>query len=105
MPAYGSRRARAERTLERGGARPREAHPFERGGGRPREAHPLKRGGARQREACTLERGGACLRGSLSGPPWWAVGASAAWAMPCMLKRGVFGLGLLRVLSGDFPVV
>jgi hypothetical protein len=31
--------------------------------------------------------------------------ALAAWAMSCMLKQGVFGFGLLRVLSGDFPVV
>jgi hypothetical protein len=41
----------------------------------------------------------------LSGPLWWAVRAAAAWAMPCMLKRCAFGLGLLRVLSGDSPVV
>jgi hypothetical protein len=41
----------------------------------------------------------------LSGPPWWAVRATAAWAMPFVLERGVFGFGLLRVLSGDFLVV
>jgi hypothetical protein len=43
---------------------------------------PFERGGAHSREACALERGGACSRGSLSGPPWWAAGATAAWAMP-----------------------
>jgi hypothetical protein len=104
MPAYGSRCARVERPRAR-------RTPFE-GGAVPRARRsllevsaPLERGGARPREACTLERGEAYSRGSLSGPPWWAVGATAAWAMPCMLKRGVFGFGLLRVLSGDFPVV
>jgi hypothetical protein len=28
-----------------------------------------------------------------------------AWAMPCVLKQGAFGLGFLRVLSGDSLVV
>jgi hypothetical protein len=42
----------------------------------------LERGGARSREVCTLERGEAYSRGPLSGPPWWAAGATAAWAVP-----------------------
>jgi hypothetical protein len=96
---------RAARTLERGGARSREAFSLERGGARPREAFSLERGGARPREACALERGGACSRGSLSGPPWRAVGATMTWAMPGVLKRGAFGFGLLWVLSGASPVV
>jgi hypothetical protein len=66
---------------------------------------PPRTGGAHPREACALERGGACSRGSLSGPLWWAVGATVAWAMPCVFKRGAFGFGLLRVLSEDSPVV
>jgi hypothetical protein len=66
---------------------------------------PLERGGVRPREACALERGGACSRGSLSGPLWWAIRATVAWAMPFVLKRGACGFGLLRVISGDFPVV
>jgi hypothetical protein len=90
--------------LERGGARSRVERTVERGGARPREVRPLEQGGACPREACTLERGGACSRGSSSGPPWWAVRATAAWAMPFVLKRGVFGFGFLRVLSGDSPV-
>jgi hypothetical protein len=83
---------RAWNALERGGARSREAFSFERGGARPREA-------------CALERGGACLRGSLSGPLRWAVRATVAWAMPCVLKRDVLALACLWVLSGDSPVV
>jgi hypothetical protein len=51
---------------------------------------------------CALERRGACSRGSLSGPPWWAVGATVAWAMPRVFKWDMFGLGFLQVLSG-FP--
>jgi hypothetical protein len=97
--------SRAARTLERGGACSREAFSLERGGVRPREACALERGGARSREACAFERGGACSRGSLSGPLWWAVRATVVWAMPCVVKRGAFGFGLLRVLSGDSPVV
>jgi hypothetical protein len=62
------------------GVRARSA--LERGGACSREACTLERGGARSREVCTLERGGACSRGPLSGPPWWAAGATAAWAVP-----------------------
>jgi hypothetical protein len=85
------------------GVRARDS--LERGGARSREAFSLERGGARPREACALERGGVCSRGSLSGPPWWAIRATVAWAVPCVVKRGTFGFGLLRVLSGDSPVV
>jgi hypothetical protein len=57
---------------------------LERGGARSREAYTLERGGAHSREVCALERGGACSRGSLSGLPWWAAGAAAAWTVPCV---------------------
>jgi hypothetical protein len=83
---------RVRSALERGGASSRAERTLERGGACSRQAHPLERGRARQREACVLERGGACSRGSLSGPPWWAVRATVAWATPCVLKRGAFGL-------------
>jgi hypothetical protein len=104
MPVYGNGRARAEcprarRSLPEGDADPRARRsPLE-------VSAPLERDGARPREVCALERGGACSRGSLSGPPWWAVRATVAWGMPCVFKRGAFGFGLLRVLSGDSPVV
>jgi hypothetical protein len=73
---------RVRNALERGGARSREACTLERGGTRPREACALERGGARPREVCALERSGACSRGPLSGPPRWAAGVTAAWAVP-----------------------
>jgi hypothetical protein len=85
------------------GVRARSA--LERGGARSREAFSLERGGAHPREACALERGGACSRGSLSGPLRWAVRATVAWAMPCVLKRDVLALACLRVLSGVSPIV
>jgi hypothetical protein len=95
----------ARNALERGGACSRAARTLERGGARSREAFSLERGGAHPREACALERDGACSRGSLSGPLRRAVKATVAWAMPRVVKRGAFGFGLLRVLSGDSPVV
>jgi hypothetical protein len=96
---------RVRSTLERGGSCPRAARTLERGGARSRYAYSLERGGAHPREVCALERGGACSKGSLSGPPWWAVRATVAWAMPRVFKRDVFGLGFLQVLSGASPVV
>jgi hypothetical protein len=95
----------ARTALERGGACSRAARTLERGGARSREAFSHDRDGAHPREACALERGGACSRGSLSGPLQWAVRATVAWAMPCVVKRGAFGFGLFRVLTGDSPVV
>jgi hypothetical protein len=83
------------------GVRARNA--LERGGARSREAFSLERGGACPREACALERGGACSRGSLSGPLRWAVRATVAWAMPCVLKRGVFGFGSFAGFKWGFP--
>jgi hypothetical protein len=77
---------RARNALERGGACSRAARTLKRGGARSREAFSLERGRARPRAACALERGGACSRGSLSGPPWRAVGAAAAWATHCVFK-------------------
>jgi hypothetical protein len=82
---------RARGALERGGACSRTARTLERGGARSREACSLERGGARPRGACALE---------LSGPPRWAVGTTAAWAVPHVFKRGVVSLGCLQVLSG-----
>jgi hypothetical protein len=115
MPAYGSRRTRAGRPRAwrapvEGGADPRARRSLlegervlERGGACLREAHPLEQDGARPREACILERGEACSRGSLRGPPWWAVEVPAAWAVSCMVRQSVFGF--VAGLSGDFPVV
>jgi hypothetical protein len=96
---------RARSALERRGACSRAARTLERGGARSREAFSLERGGARPREACALERGGACSRGSSSGPPWWAVGTTALWAMPRVFKRDVVILGFLQVLSGVSTVI
>jgi hypothetical protein len=83
------------------GVRVRSA--LERGGACSRAAHSLERGGAHPREVCSLERGRACSRGSLSGPPWWAARATVAWAMPCVFKRGVFGLGFFAGFEWGFP--
>jgi hypothetical protein len=80
--------------------------PYPRAGTGVRVRSTLERCGARSREACTLERGGACSRGPLTGPPRWAAGATAAWAVPvCALKQDVFSFGFLQVLSGISPVV
>jgi hypothetical protein len=79
---------------------------LERGEARSREACTLERGGARSREVCTLERGGACSRGLLSGPPWWAAGATAVWAVPSVhLRKMRLALVFLQVLSGISPFV
>jgi hypothetical protein len=94
---------RARNALERGGACSRAARTLERGGACSREAFSLERGGACPREACALERGRACSRGSLSGPLRWAIRATAAWAMPCVLKRGVFGFGSFAGFKWGFP--
>jgi hypothetical protein len=66
-----------------------EACALERGGACSREACALERGGARSREVCIIERGGACSRGPFSGLPWWAAGATTAWAVPrvCALSK------------------
>jgi hypothetical protein len=101
--------------------------PYPRTGSGARARDALKRGGACSKAAWTLERGGALSRGSFSlesglnpleggvhprarrslleGIFKWAVRATVAWAMPRVVKRGAFGFGLLRVLSGDSPVV
>jgi hypothetical protein len=94
---------RARNALERGGACSRAARTLERGGARSREAFSLEWGGACPREACALKRDGACSRGSLSGPLRWAVRATVAWAMPCVLKRGVFGFGSFAGFKWGFP--
>jgi hypothetical protein len=104
VSAYGIGRARAglpraRRNLLEGGADPRARRSSLEGSVLPRT------GRSPPEEACALERGGVCSRGSLSGPPWWAIRATVAWAVPCVVKRGTFGFGLLRVLSGDSPVV
>jgi hypothetical protein len=97
--------SREEYSLERGGARPRGACALGPGGTCSRGEYSLQQGGARPRGACALERGGTCSRGSLSEPPWWAVGTTAAWAMPRVFKQDVVSLGFLQVLSGVAPVV
>jgi hypothetical protein len=78
---------------------------LERGGPRSREAHPLERGGARLREARTFERGEAYSRESSSGPPGGPLGPSRCGPYPAWLSEAYLVLALLRVLSGDFPVV
>jgi hypothetical protein len=79
---------RARYALERGGARSRAARTLERGGARSRKAFSLERGGARPGEECPLR---------------WAVRATVAWAMPCVLKRDVFGFGLFAGFKWGFP--
>jgi hypothetical protein len=56
---------RARRSMLEGGAYPRARR------------RPLE--GVR-----ALERGGPRSRERLAGPPWWAAGATAAWAVPCV---------------------
>jgi hypothetical protein len=92
------------------GAPSSEAEPARGRSGPSREAEPARgkrtpSNGAEPgpREACALERGGAYSRGSLSGPPWWAVGATAAWAMPRVLKWGAFGFDLFVGFKWGFP--
>jgi hypothetical protein len=78
--------------------------PYPRAGTGVRVQSTLERGGAHSREVCTLERGGACSRGLLSGPPWWAAGATAAWAVP---RVRLSKMRLALVFAGfkqDFPI-
>jgi hypothetical protein len=98
----------------RGGACSRMERALERSGACSREAHPLERDGSHPREALILERGEAYSRGSSSGPPWWAVGAPAAWVVSYMVRRSVFGFvagfkwrfpGCLRGPLGLSPTV
>jgi hypothetical protein len=95
--------AHARGALERGGPRSRAGRTLERGGPCSREAHPLERSGARPVEARTLERGEAYSRGSSSGPPGGPLGPLWCGPYPAWLSEAY--LVLLRVLSGDFPVV
>jgi hypothetical protein len=104
MPAYGSRRACAECPRARR-TRSRAGRTLKRGGPRSREAHPLERGGARPREARVLERGETYSRESSSGPPGGPLGPSRRGPCPAWLSKAYLVLALLRVLSGDFPVV
>jgi hypothetical protein len=39
----------------------------------------------------------------LSGPPWWVVRATAAWAIPFVLKWGAFDFGLFVGFKWGFP--
>jgi hypothetical protein len=91
--------------LERGGPRSRAGRTLERGGPCSREAHPLDRGGARTREVRTLERGETYSRESSSGPPGGPLGPSRRGPCPAWLSKTYLVLSLLRVLSGDSPVV
>jgi hypothetical protein len=103
MPAYGSRRARAERPRARqtpfeGGVDPRARRSPPEVSAPPRAGQSPPEGGAHPRARRSLSRGDLRV-GRLGGP----LGASAAWAVSCMVKRGVFGFGLLRVLMWGFP--
>jgi hypothetical protein len=91
--------------LERGGPRSRAGRTLERGGPHSREAHPLDRGGARPREARTIERGDTYSRESSSGPPGGPLGPLRCGPYPAWLSEAHSILALLRVLSGDSPVV
>jgi hypothetical protein len=86
MPVYGRRRTREERSRARRNP-PEGERALERGGTRSREVLPLERREACPRGARALERGGAYSRGSLRGPPWWAVGVPAAWVVSCMVRH------------------
>jgi hypothetical protein len=56
-------------------------------------------------EARTLERGEAYSMESSSGPPGGPLGPSRRGPCPAWLSKAHSVLALLRVLSGDFPVV
>jgi hypothetical protein len=56
-------------------------------------------------EARILERGEACSRRPSSGPPGGPLGPSWRGLCPAWLRKACLALALLRVLSGDFPVV
>jgi hypothetical protein len=99
MPTFGSGRAcaerpRARRTPFEGGADPRARRSPLEVSAPPRTGRSPPEGGAHPR---------ACSRGSSSGPPWRAVGASAVWAVSCMVKRGVSGLGFVAGFNWGFP--
>jgi hypothetical protein len=117
------REPRARRSPLEGGRDPRARwNPLE-GGGDPRArrnpfegARALERGGTRSRgreisSEADLTRGGVspqrgepCSRGRLIGPLWWAAGATAAWAVPCVLRLEVCFVCFLQVLSRVPPV-
>jgi hypothetical protein len=98
-PAGGRSRPSSEAESARGKRAPSNRAEPARGRRAPSSEAEPARG-----EACALERGGACSRGSLSGPSWWSVGATAAWALPCVFKWGALSFGSSWVLSGDSPV-
>jgi hypothetical protein len=81
------------------------------GGADPRARRSLLEGIVLPRTELSPPEGGVCPRARrslLEGIFKWAAGAvraTVAWAMPCVVMRGAFGFGLLRVLSGDSPVV
>jgi hypothetical protein len=86
MPVYGGRRTREGRP--RAWRTPAEGGTYPRAGWNPPEGErALERGGAPPEGARVLEQGGACSRGLLRGPPWWAVGVPAAWAVSCMVRH------------------
>jgi hypothetical protein len=98
MPAYGSRRARAERPRAR-------RTPFE-GGMDPRARRSLLEVSEPPRTGRSPPEGGAhprARRSLLEGIFEWAVGVSAAWAVSCMVKRGVFGFGFVAGFKWGFP--
>jgi hypothetical protein len=85
MPAYGSRRARAEcararRTPFEGGADPRARRILLEVSAPPRTGRSPPEGGTRPRARRSL------LEGIFEWAAWWAAGAFVAWAMSCMIK-------------------
>jgi hypothetical protein len=104
MPVHGSRRTRAgapsnEADPVRGGSEPSsEADPVRGGSGPSSEAEPARgkcapsngteptRGGRASSSEAKPARGD-LREGRLGGP----LGASAAWVVSCMVRRGVFG--------------
>jgi hypothetical protein len=87
VPAHGNGRARAGRTRARRSL-------FEGGDVSPRARRSPLEGGVCPRARRSL------LEGIFEWPPWWVVGATGTWAMPCVFKRDMFSLGFLQVLSG-----
>jgi hypothetical protein len=102
IPAYGIRRARAER--------PQARRSLLEGGADPRARRSPLEGSVLPRTGRSLPEGGMCPRARRSLPEgifewasWWAVRAIVAWAMPCVLKRGVFGFGSFGGFKWGFP--
>jgi hypothetical protein len=80
------------------------------GGADPRARRSPLEGSVLPQTGRSLPEGGVCPRARRSLPEgifkwatWWAVRAIVAWAMPCVLKRGVFGFGSFGGFKWGFP--